>query len=152
MAIVAPFSGALADRVRPELLATAGVAAILGSSLLATTLDAGTSLAFVTSVLALQGLGFALFSSPNMTIIMSSVPPAEVGIASALGAKSRSLGMLTGMLLTATLVSLAMGDAPIAASPDRVVSVMRTTFRALATATAIALLVSLLTRLRAPRA
>lgn len=151
MAIVAPFSGALADRVRPELLATAGVAAILGSSLLATTLDASSSLAFVTGVLALQGLGFALFSSPNMTIIMGSVSPAEVGIASALGAKSRALGMLTGMLLTATLVSLAMGDAPIAESPGRLVPVMRTTFGALATATAIALLVSVLTRLRAPR-
>lgn len=146
MALLAPLSGALADRIRPQLLATLGVAAILGSSLFATTLDESSSVWLVTGMIALQGLGFALFSSPNMTIIMGSVPRTEAGMASALGAKARSLGMLAGMLLTATLISLALGDAPLADDPLRLVGVMQTAFTALAIAAAVALLVSLFTR------
>ncbi len=151
MALVAPFSGALADRVRPELLATAGVLAILGSSLLGTTLHDGSSLYFVAGLLALQGFGFALFSSPNMTIIMGSVARTEVSMASALGAKARSLGMLSGMLLTATLISLTLGDRTVAEAPSRMIAVVHTAFVALAVATAIALLVSLATRVRPRR-
>lgn len=147
MAVFAPFSGALADRIRPGLLSTLGVSTVLVSSGLATTLAPTSSLAFVTTVIAVQGAGFALFSSPNMTIIMSSVGPAQVGLASALGAKARSLGMMLGMLLTATLISLALGNTPVAESPERFVPVMRTAFTVLAGATAIALAVSLLTRL-----
>lgn len=148
MALLAPISGALSDRVRPELVATAGVLAVLGSSLLATTLDETSSALFVTGTVALQGLGFALFSSPNTTIIMGSVPRSEVSMASALGAKARSLGMLIGMLLTATLLSLELGDADVADDPAGMVRVLRSAFGALAAATAVALAVSLLARVR----
>lgn len=142
MAIVAPFSGALSDRIRPSVLSTMGVAAILGSSTLAVFLDAGSSLLHVIGVIALQGLGFALFSSPNMTVIMSAVSREQAGLASALAAKARSLGMLAGMLLTATLVSLALGHASVAESPARFVGVMHTAFTALAVGTAITLALS----------
>jgi len=57
-------------------------------------------------VLAVQGLGFAFFSSPNMTMVMNAVPPNRTSIASALSATARSLGMVSGMLIVGALISV----------------------------------------------
>lgn len=110
--------------------------------------DEHSALAFVVSVLAVQGLGFAFFSSPNLTIIMNSVPADTVSMASALGAKARSLGMVSGMLVTATLISLDFGNAPVERHPLRFVGTMQTSFSILAALTTVALVVSVLTRTR----
>lgn len=91
MAVMAPVAGWLADRYPARFIATCGVALVLLSALTAATLDKDSSLLLVIVMLAVQGLGFALFSSPNMTIIMSSVPANALSMASALGAKARSL-------------------------------------------------------------
>lgn len=149
MAVMAPVAGALADRHRPGLIASLGVASVLLSTLLALTLDDRSSLAFVVLLLAAQGLGFALFSSPNLTIIMNSVPPAGMSMASALGAKARSLGMVSGMLVTAILVSLDIGNDPVALHPVRFIGVMVRTYSILAVLSALALVVSILSQ--APR-
>jgi MFS family permease len=119
---------------------------VLCSSLLATTLDAGSAPLAVAGCLAVQGLGYGLFSSPNMAMLMNSVPPAQATMASALGAMSRSVGMIVGMLVTAVLVSLAYGHEPVAAHPLRFVGVLRTSFAVVAGLCAVALVLSLLTR------
>jgi MFS family permease len=148
MAILAPLAGRLADRYPPRLLSIAGVSAVLVATMMAMRLSVRSSLTAVTLVLAVQGLGFALFSSPNMTIIMSSGAKGAMSLASALGAKARSLGMVMGMLVTAVLVSLEIGNEPIARYPDRFIHVMTTAFAVLAVLTAAALTVGLVTRAR----
>jgi len=148
MAILAPLAGRLADRYPPRLLSIAGVSAVLVATLMAMRLSVRSSLTAVTLVLAVQGLGFALFSSPNMTIIMSSGAKGTMSLASALGAKARALGMVIGMLVTAVLVSLEIGNEPIARHPDRFIHVMTTAFVVLAVLTAAALAVGLVTRAR----
>jgi MFS family permease len=90
-----------------------------------------------------QGVGFAFFSSPNMTMVMNAVPPDRTGIASALTATARSLGMVSGMLIVAALVSLNLGHAPVDADPARFVATMHMSFWILAALTALALAVSL---------
>jgi MFS family permease len=144
MAAVAPFAGALADRLRPSRVATVGVAWIVVASALATTLDEDSSLTEVVLMLMAQGLGFGFFSSPNMTTIMNSVPPERTSMVSALGAKARSLGMIAGMLVAAILISLELGEAPVAADPARFVDVMHRVFSVLVLTASLALVVCVL--------
>jgi MFS family permease len=146
MAVAAPIAGRLSDRFRPGSVALLGVCGVLASALLATRLEETSPLVHVALIVAIQGLGFAFFSSPNMTIIMGGVPAAEVGTASALGAKARSLGMIAGMLVTAILISLAMGNDPLEEHPDRVIHVVGTAFAILAALDVLALVVSIRTR------
>jgi MFS family permease len=88
-----------------------------------------------------HGLGWALFSSPNMTVIMNSVPPDGRSIASALGAMARSLGMLSGMLVTALLISLSLGNQPVDQHPVEFIGIMSQAFWFLTVATAAILIV-----------
>jgi MFS family permease len=142
MAVVAPVAGMLADRYRPGVIATSGIAVVLTAALMATTLDEGSRLMYVALMLAVQGLGFALFSSPNMTIAMNSVPADRTSLASALSATARSLGMVLGMLVAAALISLNIGNEPVDRDPARFVATMTTAFVILAALTLAALAVS----------
>ncbi len=150
MAAIAPFSGRLADRLPAAAIAAAGVAVVLVAALMATQLDAGSHLALIGLVLAVQGVGFAFFSSPNITMVMNAVPPERTGIASALSAGSRSLGMVSGMLIAGALVSLHLGHDPVGADPARFVEAMHAAFWILAALSALALLVSVRRSRREP--
>ena len=144
MAALAPFAGHLADRLQPARVASVGVAVVLIAALMATRLDAGSHLLTIGLVLAVQGVGFAFFSSPNMAMVMNAVPRERTGIASALSATARSLGMVSGMLIVGALVSLNLGHDPVGADPARFVATMHTSFWILAAVTALALTVSLI--------
>ena len=108
------------------------MAIAFASALFAVTLDEASSLLHVAAMLALQGIGFALFSSPNMAIVMNAVPAERRSIASALAAQARSLGMLAGMLITAASISLYIGDQPLGHAPHAFVRTMTTAFSILA--------------------
>jgi MFS family permease len=142
MAVTAPFAGRLADRLPPRHISTLGVTCVLVGSLMALSFDRGSHLLLVTAMLAIEGVGFALFSSPNMTIIMNSVEPGAASMASALSAKARSLGMVSGMLVTAILISLGIGNEPVAQHPDRFVEIMTTAYAILVGVATCALIAS----------
>jgi len=142
MAFTAPFAGRLADRFRPSVLTTLGVGSVLVGTLLGARLGAGSSVAAVAIVLAAQGLGFGLFSSPNMTTIMSSVAASERSMTSALASKARHVGMVSGMLLTTTLVTLFVGHAPVEEHPAEVVALVQWSYAVLAGLNVAALLLS----------
>lgn len=142
MAVTAPIAGALSDRWSPTRVSAVGISFVLTSALMARTFGAETSLWFVASTVALQGLGFAFFSSPNMTTIMNSVDSTGTSMAAALGAKSRSLGMVTGMLVTGVLVSLTIGNEAIADHPEALVGILETAYTILAGLVGAALLIS----------
>jgi MFS family permease len=144
MAVLAPFAGRLADRLRPSGIASAGVACIWISAMLALRLDLQSGLGYVVAILAVQGVGFALFSSPNLTIIMNSVGASALSMASALAAQSRSLGMISGMLMTSLLISLNIGNDPVAEHPALFAETMAAAFRVLAVLSGIAFAVSLI--------
>lgn len=56
--------------------------------------------------LALCGLGYGLFQSPNNSVIMSSAPLARSGSASGMMATARLIGQITGAALVALLLKL----------------------------------------------
>jgi MFS family permease len=143
MAVTAPIAGFLADRVRANVFANLGVTAILICSLMATALDANTGLGFVAAILVVHGLGYGLFASPNMTMVMNSASPETLGQVSALSAKARALGMIAGVLIGAVLISVELGNAPVEAHPSEVITITVAAFRMLALIAGLALMISL---------
>ena len=67
-------------------------------------------------LLAILGIGLALFSSPNTNAIMSSVKRRHYGSASAMLATMRSLGMMTSMGIVMVVFAVIMSTATI--TPD----------------------------------
>jgi hypothetical protein len=87
---------------------------------MATAVTIETELPFIVAVLVIQGLGFGLFSSPNMSLIMHSVRQDQLSMASALSAKMRSLGMAANMAIVTVFLAVFMGSGPIATGGDYV--------------------------------
>ncbi len=95
--VVAPFSGALSDRLGTRELAVAG-AAICAAALLAMAFLPVTAPALAIGWrLALFGLGTGMFQSPNNSAVMGSVPRPHLGIASGIMGTARNTGMVMGI-------------------------------------------------------
>jgi DHA2 family multidrug resistance protein-like MFS transporter len=112
VAAAAPIAGRLSDRYPPGLLGGVGLA-ILSAGMAALALmptDAG-PLAIIWRM-ALCGVGFALFQSPNLRALMSSAPPERSGGASGVIAMARLLGQTTGAALVALCFGLAGARGP----------------------------------------
>jgi MFS family permease len=150
MACIAPFAGRVADAMRPQVVASVGVASVVASSLFGMRLSAAPGLGEVAAVLVAQGIGFGLFSSPNLALIMGSMARERSGMASALAAQSRGIGMFAGMALVGVLVALHFGTAPVAAAPARFVTTLRTAYAVLVATSGLALVAALVGRRRAP--
>ncbi len=72
-------------------------------------LNEQTSLKLIIGNLVLIGLGFALFVSPNTNAIMSSAPKTAYGVASAMLATMRQVGMVLSMGVAMLMFALYMG-------------------------------------------
>jgi EmrB/QacA subfamily drug resistance transporter len=107
---LSPWAGKLSDRIEAQVVASVGMGlTAIGLFFLAYFLDEDTSLVFIVAVLALLGLGFAFFSSPNTNAIMSSVEKRYYGVASGMVGTMRSIGMMTSMAIAMTAISIFMG-------------------------------------------
>jgi len=94
---VAPFSGALSDRIGTRTLASLG-AAICAAALLAMAfLPLNPPSWEIGWRLALFGIGTGIFQSPNNSAVMGSAPRPYLGIASGTLAMIRNVGMALGI-------------------------------------------------------
>ncbi|NCQ32928.1 MAG: MFS transporter, partial [Armatimonadetes bacterium] len=110
MAVFSPIAGRLSDRVEPRVMASAGMAlSAVGMALLAL-LTEQTSMHSVVVCLLLLGLGFALFSSPNMNAVMSSVDRKLYGVASGTVGTMRLVGQMLSMGLVMWMLSTHVGQ------------------------------------------
>ena len=116
MATLTPFTGKLSDRVDPRILATAGMTMTAISLFAFSFLTSTTSLWIIIGILIFLGCGFALFSSPNMNSIMSSVPDTQAGIASATAGSMRVFGQVVSM--SAVMVAFAAILGSVVISPE----------------------------------
>ncbi len=103
--------GWLSDRIGPSPVALAGNVFAVASLALALFLDATSPMWHVSLILILNGLGMALFVTPNTVMIMTSVDPAHMSQASGLVGTGRTAGMLLSMLIATFCLRLTMGDA-----------------------------------------
>lgn len=124
--LFSPLCGRLSDRMSASILATLGMASCAAGLAVASFLDAYSSLLQVICLMMFLGLGFAMFSSPNVSMIMGSVEKRHLGIASGLSASMRSLGMLTSMTVITLIFSwLMQGQAVSAETQPLFLSSMR---------------------------
>ncbi len=108
-ATLSPLTGRLSDRIEPRVVASAGMAiTAIGLSLLIF-IGPSTPWWIVSLCLAFLGLGFALFSSPNMNAIMGSVDRRYYGVASGTLATMRLLGQMLSMGIATLLFALFVG-------------------------------------------
>ena len=106
MALLSPIAGRLSDKYEPRQLASAGMLICSIGLGLFIHLNAQSSVCFIIANLAFIGLGFALFSSPNMNTIMSSVEQNKAGMASGISATMRVLGQILSMTIATALFAM----------------------------------------------
>jgi DHA2 family multidrug resistance protein-like MFS transporter len=102
MALVAPLSGAIADRWGPRMPSFAGMLAIAAAMAAVAGAAAPPGRPLVLA-LALAGLGSGLYITPNSALIMGAAPPDRQSIAGAMMATARNLGMTLGVALAASI-------------------------------------------------
>jgi EmrB/QacA subfamily drug resistance transporter len=103
MAIVAPVSGALSDRLGSRLPGMLGMAVLAGGLLLLAGIGAATGMWLVLLGLAVTGIGTGTFISPNTSALMGSAPRTRQGIASGVLATARNFGMVLGIGLAGAI-------------------------------------------------
>lgn len=113
MAVASPFAGRLSDRVEPRVLASAGMALSAAGLVLFSLLGPDTGFGFIAASLALIGLGFGLFSSPNTNAVMGSVGRRHLGVASAALGTMRLTGQMMSAGTVLMIFALVMGRVPI---------------------------------------
>jgi EmrB/QacA subfamily drug resistance transporter len=103
MAVVAPISGTLSDRIGSRGLATVGMVLLAAGLVLLALLTAHGSLEALAGALAVVGLGVGIFVSPNNSALMGAAPPFRQGVASGVLATSRNVGMVLGVGFAAAI-------------------------------------------------
>jgi len=110
IAVVAPISGGLADRIGTRWLASGGLAIACLGLVLIGELDARSSVFDIVWRLVVTGAGQALFQSPNNSALMGAAPREEQGVAAGFLATGRVVGQSTSVAV-AGAVFAALGGA-----------------------------------------
>lgn len=137
--IAAPLAGRVTDRRGARLPATAGLALVTVGVALMAALDRHSPLLAVLAVLALYGIGAALFQSPNITGVLNSGGDHRLGIASGTLSTVGRLGQVAGIAIAGGIWDAVLARPDITASSP---SPFRITFLALAIAGALGTLAS----------
>ena len=105
MAIAAPISGALSDRIGSRLPGMVGMG-LLGIGLfILSRLGPDSSLWLVGLGMATAGMGTGAFISPNTSALMGSAPRSRQGVASGVLGTARNLGMVLGIGLAGAILT-----------------------------------------------
>lgn len=104
--IFGPLSGKLSDKYGHLPFTTSGIILTSLSLYLFSTLNASTPYLTMVPYMMLFGAGIGIFSSPNMSSIMGSVPPHRRGVSSALRATFFNVGFTISLNLAILIMSL----------------------------------------------
>ena len=104
LAVVAPFSGQLSDKVGSEILTFIGLVVTSIGLLLMSMLNENSSLISIIFFIVVMSTGNGLFQSPNNSLVMSTVPKDKLGIAGSVNALVRNIGMVCGIALSTTIL------------------------------------------------
>jgi len=106
VAVIAPFTGRLADRYPAGLLGGCGLAVMAAGLALLSLLPANPTTFDIVSRMLICGVGFGFFNTPNNRAILTSAPPLRAGAASGMQATSRLLGQSVGAAMVALMFGL----------------------------------------------
>ena len=133
VALAAPLAGRLSDRHPPGLLGGIGLAVLSAGMASLAWLPAHPGVVDIAVRMAVCGIGFGLFQSPNLRALMSAAPPERSGGASGMIALARLIGQTSG----AALVALCFGLGGLAQGPVWAMA-LGAGFAALASVTSLA--------------
>src|SRR6266487_4200977 len=111
IAVFAPFSGALADRIGTRWLAAGGLTLACIGLVLISQLNAHSSVWDIVWRLVVTGLGQALFQSPNNSALMGAAPKGRQGSASGFLATGRVVGQSLSVALAGAVFASLGGAA-----------------------------------------
>jgi len=115
MAVVAPISGTLSDRIGSRAPAVTGMMTLAaGLAFLGSVVSRG-SLAMIAAGLAVIGLGVGTFVSPNNNALMGAAPRHRQGIAAGVLATARNVGMVLGVGLAGAVFTTVVARSSAAA-------------------------------------
>ena len=104
LAVVAPLSGYLSDKMGSEKISALGLS-ILSIGIISLVLfNVNTPLIVVGILVGLLSLGSGIFQSPNNSLIMSTVEKNELGIAGSINGLVRNLGTTNGIALSTSIL------------------------------------------------
>jgi MFS family permease len=106
--IAGPVSGFLSDKYGAKILSTLGIIIFGGSFLGMLLLPTNFSYLYFGGLLILNGVGGGLFTAPNSTAIMNSVPPEARGGAAGIQAAFLNSGMVLSMGLFFSLMIIGL--------------------------------------------
>jgi EmrB/QacA subfamily drug resistance transporter len=111
LAVVAPISGSLADRMGSRWLSPIGLAIACIGLVLLSQLDLSTSIWGIAWRLMITGLGQGIFQAPNTRAIMSAAPATQQGAASGILATGRVIGQSLSVALAGAIFASLGGAA-----------------------------------------
>jgi MFS family permease len=113
MAVVASISGKMSDTHDPRILSSLGMGMIVAGLILLVFLNGQTGTLYLVATLAVVGIGFGMFSSPNTNAIMGAVDKKYLGIASATVSTMRLTGQMFSLGIATLMLHLFIGTAQI---------------------------------------
>lgn len=105
-AVMAPFAGRLADRFNSSALAAIGLGIFTLGLLLLTIMPEHAASIDILWRMAICGIGYGLFQSPNNRSIQGSAPRERSGAPQAIQSVARLVGQTTGAVIVALVFSL----------------------------------------------
>jgi MFS family permease len=105
--VLSPVSGALTDRIGARFLLITGVLFLMAAFLIGAYLRVDSHWILPTSLLALVGIGSALFNTPSQAVMVSSLPKEHWGIAIGIINGIFGLGHMLGISLSGIFLTLA---------------------------------------------
>jgi EmrB/QacA subfamily drug resistance transporter len=123
IAVIAPISGRLADRLGPSTPMSAGLAILAVAMFLFAGIDTGTTYSGLIIPFILMGTGIALVMSPMSTAAMNAVSVQKSGVASGVLQMSRMIGASVGVAATGAIFQSQLGSTfdpgTLATAPDQ---------------------------------
>jgi len=103
LAVIAPLSGSLADRIGTRWLAAGGLTISCIGLVLISQLNANSSIFDIVWRLVFTGIGQAIFQSPNNSALLGSAPRNQQGSASGFLATGRTVGQSLSVALAGAI-------------------------------------------------
>ncbi|MCL4542958.1 MAG: MFS transporter, partial [Deltaproteobacteria bacterium] len=97
MAIIAPFAGAISDKVGSRMMTTLGMFICAVATLLLSFLGSSANISLLIVEFIILGIGMGIFTPPNNSAIMLSAPPERLGVAGGILNMMRALGLIFGV-------------------------------------------------------
>ncbi len=128
MAIVAPISGILSDRIGVQWPGIFGMVALGSGMYLLSHLNEHSTTRDIIFALALSGFGTGIFISPNNSALMGSAPQNRQGIAAGVLATARSVGMVMGVGIAGAIFNTVFMHYPSFSNSERFIIAVPSSF------------------------